>query len=40
MPFAFADGNEGDNSEESEDDAQPQTLNIDKLSNSNGSPDN
>jgi hypothetical protein len=32
MAFAFPDGNECENSEESEDDAQPQILNIDKLS--------
>lgn len=31
MGFAFPDGNEGDNSSESEDEAQPQLLSIEKL---------
>jgi hypothetical protein len=32
MAFAFPDGNEGDNSSASEDEAKPAILNIDRLS--------
>jgi hypothetical protein len=35
MPFAFADGNEGDNSSDSEDEAKPAILSIEKISNKN-----
>lgn len=32
MAFAFPDGNEGDNSSDSETDAKPAVLNIERLS--------
>lgn len=34
MAFAFPDGNEGDHSSDSEDEAKPQILQIEKLSQS------
>ena len=38
MAFAFPDGNEGDNSSDSEDEAKPAILNIDRISTNNKSP--